>query len=192
MNYNFETGSGAIRDLIAEHYQFLQWDSHNALPLLISNVSHDSAVGMTSTNDVVLGGGAVDALIENSTFAGNLDASNFNTPLGGLVLNNIRFHFGTFIPPATPRYVYTSGQHGYYAGVMDDPDASAFGVTSMNRILAVGSTLGSELVTDGNAEAAGMAAWTSAGTSTTAEKNATTPIGGTQDIHIVTDGVASA
>lgn len=62
------------------------------------------------------------------------------------------------------------------------------GMTSKARILSVGTTLAADLVTDGNAEAVGMGSWPSIGTPTTAEKNTTTPIAGTKDIHILTDG----
>ena len=49
-------------------------------------------------------------------------------------------------------------------------------------------TVGAEMVTDGNMEAAGVTSWVSSGSPTTKEKSTTQKHGGAQSLHIITAG----
>lgn len=193
------TGGISVLGTVFEHGQLLNYPSHDSLGVTLDSVQQNSAPsfdvspgGVLHTPPeatIVMAGGRVPFTIRNSRIFGNLDLSSFNTGVGTATIDNLTFLSGTVVPPASGAATWTSSAGYFYGAEADRGDP---GVVSVNRILAAGSTLGPELVTDGDMEAAGVGSWPNYGSPTSVAKNTVTPIAGTQDLHVVTSGTGSA
>ncbi len=199
VHFYLESGTIAAHDTTLEGVLAVDWISHDqtSRPLYLDNVQHlnnvaghDPTVTDSGGDAIRLGGGEYNVVINGGTYSGNINASSYNGAVGGITVTNAKLLYGSFLPPPQNTFIWSNGSNGLYVGVVPPLklNYSPGGVVAKDQFVAVGSTLGSELITDGDMEAAGTANWTPAGVPTTVAKNAVAPISGTQDLHIVTDG----